>query len=216
MGGVRWVLLAGATGFGSSGILSSLLGFNRVGFAGAYALVVGVVVWLYLELGGVSIGTQFRRRWVSGLVIGVVLGVVLVRTVLAQPASARPEGGALAFAMAWHGVLYGTADALLLTVIPVLAVYGARPAETLRRAGPRWLWGLAALAASLFVTAAYHLGFAEFRNATLLQPLVGNALITASYLFTGSPLAPVVSHVLMHGAAVWHGMETTVQLPPHY
>jgi hypothetical protein len=73
-----------------------------------------------------------------------------------------------------------------------------------------------ALAASLFVTAAYHLGYVEFRGPRLLQPLIGNAVLTTGYLMTGSIATPLIGHVIMHGAAVLHGMETTVQLPPHY
>jgi hypothetical protein len=46
--------------------------------------------------------------------------------------------------------------------------------------------------------------------------VVGNAIITSSYLLTGSPLAAILFHVAMHVAAVLHGMETTLQLPPHY
>jgi hypothetical protein len=41
-------------------------------------------------------------------------------------------------------------------------------------------------------------------------------MVTAGYLLTGSPLAAVLAHVIMHGAAVVHGMEGTAQLPPHY
>jgi hypothetical protein len=48
-----------------------------------------------------------------------------------------------------------------------------------------------------------------------MQPLIGNVLITLTYLLTGSPVAPIVSHVMMHVAAVMHGMATTMQLPPH-
>ncbi len=65
-------------------------------------------------------------------------------------------------------------------------------------------------------TAAYHFGFAEFRGPALIAPLIGNAIITLSYLATGSPIAAVLSHAVMHGAAVLHGMATTVQLPPQY
>ena len=46
--------------------------------------------------------------------------------------------------------------------------------------------------------------------------MVGNAIITSSYLLTGSPLAVILSHVAMHMAAVLHGMETSLPLPPHY
>lgn len=57
---------------------------------------------------------QFRRRWLSGLIIGVLAGALLARTVLLQPASSRPSGGELAWALLWDGVLYGITDALLL------------------------------------------------------------------------------------------------------
>jgi hypothetical protein len=211
-----WVLAAAAVGFASAGLFSSVLALSRDAFVLAHTIVVAGFVLAYVRTERVSLDVQLSRRWWNGLLIGLVFGVILVRTVFAQPASPRPEGAALAFGLAWHGVVYGVVDALLLTVVPVLAVYGSRPEATLRRAGGRWIWGLAALLASLFVTAAYHFGFAEFRNATLVQPLIGNGLITAAYLVSGSPLAPAVAHVLMHAAAVWHGMATTAQLPPHY
>jgi hypothetical protein len=123
---------------------------------------------------------------------------------------------ALVGALGWLGVVYGALDALLLSVVPVLSVYGSRPPEQLRGWKGRVRWGGAALGASLAVTAAYHLGFPEFRGPTLVQPLIGNAMVTAGYLLTGSPLAAIVAHVIMHGAAVLQGMEGTVQLPPHY
>jgi hypothetical protein len=50
----------------------------------------------------------------------------------------------------------------------------------------------------------------------MLQPLFGNLIITLTYLLSGSPLAPIAAHVLMHSAAVLHGAATTSQLPPHY
>jgi hypothetical protein len=50
----------------------------------------------------------------------------------------------------------------------------------------------------------------------MVSVVIGNVIITSSYLLTGSPLAAVVTHVIMHVAAVLHGMETTLQLPPHY
>jgi hypothetical protein len=115
----------------------------------------------------------------------------------------------------WLGLVYGTADALLLTVIPVLAIYGAEAPERLRRAGARAAAGGRALLAGLLVTAAYHLGFPEFRGPAVVQPLIGNSLVTAGYLLTGNPLTPVVAHVLLHAAAVIRGPEATVQLPPH-
>jgi len=216
MSGARWVALAAAAGLASSGILSGAWGWPREAFVGGHVVVVALVWVAYAHRTGVGLGTQLRRRWVGGLVVGGVVGALLVRSVLSQPASDAPGGLALAGSLAWLGVAYGAADALLLTVVPVLALYGARPPETLRHPGPRLGWALVALAGSMAVTAAYHLGFAEFRGATLAGPLVGNALVTLAYLASGSLLAPLLAHVLMHGAAVLHGIATTFQLPPHY
>jgi hypothetical protein len=102
---------------------------------------------------------QLRRRWRAGLVGGVVLGAVLARCVSWQPASARPDGANLVGSLLWLGAVYGTADALLISVLPVLAVYGSRPPEELRAGAARARWGGLALVASLLVAAAYHLGF---------------------------------------------------------
>jgi hypothetical protein len=40
--------------------------------------------------------------------------------------------------------------------------------------------------------------------------------MSLAYIVTGNPIAAVISHVAMHIAAVLHGVETVMQLPPHY
>jgi len=215
-GAARWVSLAAAVGLADAGILSEWLRLDRGWFVLGHALVVGGFTAAYFAATRISPGVQFRRRGRAGIVGGLVLGAVLAWGVSGQPASSRPEGAPLAAALLWLGVVYGTADALLISVVPVLAVYGSRPAEELRAGAGRARWGGLALLASLLVAAAYHLGFEEFRGAALVRPLIGNAIITAGYLLTGNPLAPVLAHVIMHGAAVLHGAGATYQLPPHY
>ena len=212
----RWVLLAAVVGLADAGLLSGWLHLGRGWFVLGHALVVCGLVAAYVAATRVGPAVQLRRRWGAGLIGGLALGAVLAYGVSGQPASARPEGAQLVGALLWLGVVYGTADALLISVLPVLAVYGSRPAEELRTAGARARWGGLALLASLLVAAAYHLGFQEFRGAALVQPLIGNGIVTAGYLLTGNPLAPVLAHVVMHAAAVLHGAGTTVQLPPHY
>jgi len=212
----RWPALAALVGVTVSLVFSSWLRLDRHAFVLGYALVGGPFLVAYARLAGVRPLQQLRRRWQSGLVVGILLGGMLAHGVAEQPASARPEGLALAGSVLWLGVVYGTLDALLLTIVPVLAVYGARPPEEMRHGTIRLRWAGAALLASLGVAAAYHLGFAEYRGAALLQPLIGNAIVTLGYLLSGSPITPLVAHVMMHLAAVLHGMETTPQLPPHY
>jgi hypothetical protein len=211
-----WVSLAALVGFASSGIFASWLHWGRNTFVLGYATLAGLFLTAYVMIGGVRPTVQLRRHWRAGLVGGVLVGIILAYGVMAQPASPRPRGMALVGALAWSGAVYGALDALLLSVVPVLSVYGSRPPEQLRGWSARVQWGGVALLASLAVTAAYHLGFTEFRGPTLVQPLIGNTIVTAGYLLTGSPLAAILAHVIMHGAAVFQGMEGTVQLPPHY
>jgi hypothetical protein len=217
MGGpLFWVMLAGLVGFAAAAIFSTWLHWHRNAFVLAYAGVTGAFFTSYVRTFRVRVMAPLRRRWLTGSVIGLVAGALLAYGVSRQPASSHPAGTALVASLVWLGLVYGSLDALLLTVLPVLSVYGSRPPELLTRAAPRVRWALLALLASLGVTAAYHLGFAEFRSPALLQPLIGNAIVTLAYLLAGTPVAPVLAHVIMHGAAVLHGMSTTVQLPPHY
>lgn len=212
----RWVVATGAVAFTAAFLLTSVLQLPRASFVLAWTVIAAGVVGLIVRQEGVHVAVQLRRRWPAGVAGGVVVGLLLARTVVSQPGSESPAGTALLGSLAWLGVVYGAVDAVILSVLPVLLLYGMRPVDELRHAGARWRWAGVSLAASLAITAAYHLGFAEFRGAALAAPLVGNGVITVSYLLTGSPLAPIVAHGMMHAAAVLHGVATTVQLPPHY
>jgi hypothetical protein len=213
--GWLWTLLAAGLGFLSSFVLSDLLHLSRGPFVAAWVVLSGAFLAWYRASHRLDLSAQLQRRWIGGLVVGVVVGALLVRQVLSQPPSPHTEGLALVGDLAAYGVVYGIVDALMLSVVPVLSLYGMRPASELRDSVARYRWSFIALLGSALVTAAYHLGFAEFRGPRLMQPLIGNVLITLTYLVTGSPVAPIVSHVMMHVAAVMHGMATTMQLPPH-
>jgi hypothetical protein len=80
----------------------------------------------------------------------------------------------------------------------------------------RIIAGVFGLLASILVSFLYHLGYSEFRNRTIGSVLVGNSLITLAYLVTRNPLASMMSHIVMHVAAVLRGPETVIQLPPHH
>lgn len=213
--GFRWAAIAAVAGFFTSAVFSSLLHWQRDAFVGAWLVVAGLTVAAWVTAGRWSPAVQLRRRWVSGLMMGIVAGALLAFTVTRQASSSAPAGAAAIGPLIWLALVYGTVDAVMLSVIPVLSVYGARPAADLQGVG-RLRWAGLALGASLAVTAAYHAGFAEFRGGAMLQPLLGNLIITLTYLLSGSPLAPIAAHVIMHAAAVLHGAASTSQLPPHY
>lgn len=212
----RWTLVTAGVGLVSSLIFSSVLQLPRIVFVACWTLAASAFLAWYVAAHRIDMNVQVRRRWVPGLVGGVVLGAMLWAQVYAQPASIRASGMKLVGELLGLGVVYGVVDAMMLTVVPVLSLYGMRQASELQTAGARYRWAFVALLGSALVAAAYHAGFAEFRGAQLWQPIIGNVLITLSYLLTGSPVAPIVSHMLMHVAAILHGAATTSQLPPHY
>lgn len=214
-GGWPWVVAMAVAGAATSAVIAGLLGWGRDRFVAVHATVVLGLGVCYGRWAGIGVRGQLRRRWKAGLAGGLVIGALLARHVLALPGPRAPDDPAPVAHLGWLGLVYGTADAVLLSILPVLAVYGSEPAERMRRPGYRLRAGGRALLASLLVTATYHLGFPEFRGPALVQPLIGNGVVTAGYLLTGNPLTPTVAHVLLHGAAVLRGPEATVQLPPH-
>ena len=214
--GWGWILALAAVGFLTSTVFATLLNLDRALFVAVWALFASVAWWRYSRQARVSIPTQLKRRWVGGVIVGLAIGWILVQTVVRQPASEATQGTELLVQLFWVGVIYGTVDALMLSILPVLILYAARPGSELANPLSRLRWAGGAIAGSALVTAAYHAGFSEFQNPSLVGPLIGNLAVTLGYLLSGSPVAPILSHVLMHLAAVLHGAATTVQLPPHY
>jgi hypothetical protein len=142
---------------------------------------------------------------------------VTIRNVLSQPASPRSKGFNLAFDLLWSGFLYGLTDALLLSVLPVVATWQA---FTLLNWTASWSGkiavGVFAVLANVLVTSAYHWGYSEFRGKRIITANVGNSVMTLGYLVTSNPLAAMLCHPAMHIAAVLHGPALVAQLPPHY
>jgi hypothetical protein len=215
-GELVWVATAAVLGFAVSAVFAGWLEVSRSWFVLAYAAVAAPFILGYVRWSGIDVVGLIRRHLYWGLVAGALIGAVVVISVQRQDGGARAGGWELAFDLAWWGVVYGVVDALLLNVLPILATWRAMTklgwTGTWRRRIPA---GALALGASVLVTAAYHLGFPEFRDADLAKPLAGD-VISLGYLLTNNPLTAVVSHVAMHVAAVLHGAEGTVQLPPHY
>lgn len=211
-----WIGAAGVVGFASAFGFGDVLRLSRGLFLVPHLAVTLAFLAAYARWSGTDLLRLFSRNVVAGLVAVAVVGPLLVFHVVGQPASARSHGLALWLDLLWLGVAYGAADALLLSVLPVVASWraGARLGWTSRRLGRLGTVALG-LFASAFVTAAYHLGYAEFRGPAVGKAVVGNTMMSAAQVLTASPLAAAGSHVVMHVAAVLHGPDTTVQLPPH-
>jgi hypothetical protein len=200
-----------------SSVFARGLSLRRSLYLIPYVGFSSLFLYAYARWSDLSVGNLLRHHWIWGLVGGVVLAAWTVKSVLSQPASPRLEGFALGFDILWSGVIYGLADALLLSVFPVVASWQAFTPLGWTSSWPIMLLvGVIALLASLFVTIAYHVGYSEYRGKGMVGPVIGNAAMTLGYLVTTNPLAAVVSHIAMHIAGVVHGPASVVQLPPHY
>ena len=116
---------------------------------------------------------------------------------------------------AWCGST--TARFLLLSVIPILGVFGAFANVPLRERSRRAIAGIGALAmaASLAFTAVYHLGYPDFRGSKVTMPMRGDLVWSLPTLVTLSPLGAPIAHAGMHVTAVVHAYHTDLFQPPH-
>jgi hypothetical protein len=218
IGYVAWLGSAAVLGFAVPALFSGLLEMPRNWFLVPHFAITVPFLYFYFRWIGINVGEALRHRLLWGMIIGAVLSAFAVMNIVNnEPASPRPEGLDLVGAILWLGVAYGIVDALLLSVLPVTAVWLA-----FKAAGITHTWfgkavaATTALLASLVVTAAYHLGYVEFRDADVFSALFGNGVMSLGFLITANPLTAVIAHIALHIVSVWHGIDTTVTLPPHY
>ena len=169
-------------------------------------LTAGYLLWL-----GVAIGDVLATAWAAGLAAGAVAGAITALAMTRMPATLHRHGTDEGVALAWEGLVYGVTEGVLLSALPAFVAWQMVHAlDWSGTAGDVGLW-LVALLASVIVIVAHHLGYWEYRNRSLVPIVVACGLLTVAFLLTGSVLAPIVGHVVMHGAAIAHGTE----LPPH-
>lgn len=159
---------------------------------------------------------MLARHWRLAVLLGLGFGSLLAFVVLAQDATTRPAGIALAGAVLWRGVFYGAIDGLLLSSFPILAVFASFKGTHLveRRRGTVAI-GIVALGASMLMTATYHLGYSDFRSAKLRSPVAGDVAWSMPTLLTLNPIGAPIAHATMHTTAVLHSYHTDLFLPPH-
>jgi hypothetical protein len=212
-----WIVAAGLMGFAVSFVFAGIMRLPRSLYLIPYVGLSGLFLYAFIRWSGIPFGDLIRHHWVWGLVGGVLLALFTIKNVLSQPVSPTAKGFALVFDIFWLGVIYGLTDALLLSVLPVLATWQAFTVLEWTITWPgKILVGALAILASLLVTIAYHLGYPEYHGKGLFGPVIGNTTMTLGYLLTTNPIAAMLSHVAMHIAGVLHGPASVIQLPPHY
>ena len=214
---ISWVIAAGLLGLTISGLFSGWMRIRRRAFLVPYVIVSSLFLFGFFFLNSINVAELLLQNWLYGVIAGGIVGAILARNVLTQPPSKSLEQKPPIADVLWVGVAYGVIDALMLNVMPVVAVWIALEEIGVLSGWSLQIMGaLISLGASLFVTALYHVGYTEFRNRSMGLVLVGNTIITLAYLLSTNPLGAILSHAIMHIAAVVKGPESTMQLPPHY
>ena len=198
-------------------VFAGIFKLERNIFLIPYVLVIAVFLNSYRRWSGLNLKKMFSHHWGWGLLGGIAVGIFVVKSVLAQPPSPTPQGSDLLLNLLWPGLMYGAIDGFLLSVLPVFAVWEASSALGWTNSWPKRIGSSTlALVVSLVVIAIYHLGFPEFQSKQVFLPVFGVGMMSLAYIVTRNPIAPVLSHIAMHIAAVVHGFNSVVQLPPHY
>lgn len=212
-----WILSASFLGFAISAIFSGWLKFSRNIFLVPYLLLVTLFLLVFFTWDEQMNRELWFHNWYWGIAAALLAGVFLLKNIRSQPRSQHKRGIRLWKEIIWAGIAYGIMDGLFLNVFPVVAVRNVF-SSAIESGGleKEILTGLAGLLASLVITFFYHIGYSEFRNSSIFLVLLGNTIITLTFVLSGNPMAALACHAFMHVAAVVRGPETTLQLPPHY
>lgn len=198
-------------------VLADQLGVQRDLYYGIYGLAVVALFTAWARDTGQSLREMCTRRWRIAIALGLVFAGISVLIVLGtEDSTSRPGGLEFIGAIIWRGLAYGAIDGLLLSAFPILVVFAAFAGGRLRqsRAGVVAV-GAVALAASLAVTATYHLGYGDFRSDKLRKPVRGDLVWSVPTLVTLNPIGAPIAHAGLHVAAVAHSYDTDLFLPPH-
>ncbi|MBP1699794.1 MAG: hypothetical protein H6Q41_4982 [Deltaproteobacteria bacterium] len=213
-GHLKWILLGVLVGFGASFVFGDLITLPLDLY---YLIYFGIVVaffTIYIKKTQLNLKEWFSRRWVWGILLGLVFGALMVQNVLSRPVTEKFTGPYLAWLIFWRGLIYGAIDGLLLSVFPWMVTWRAFDVEK-KPLGKKIAFGFLAWFFILVLTTAYHLGYADFRSKKMIEPNIGNTIISVPTLVSGNPIGSPMVHAIMHITAIIHSPKTELFLPPH-
>ncbi len=213
-GHLKWIVFGVLVGFGASFIFGDLITLPLDLY---YLIYFGIIITfftIYIKKTQLNLREWFSRRWVRGILLGLIFGAFMVQNVLSRPATEKFTGPYLAWLIFWRGLVYGAIDGLLLSAFPWVVTWRAfdvraRPEERKIR------FSLLALVFVLAMTTAYHLGYSDFRSKKIIEPNIGNVIISIPTLASANPISSPIAHATMHITAILHSPKTELFLPPH-
>jgi hypothetical protein len=213
-GHLVWIAVAALVGFASSFVFSDLLTLPVDLYYLFYFVIVILFFFIYIKRTKLDLREWLSRRLIWGVLLGIVFGALLVQNVLSRPETEKFVGAYLAWSIFWRGLVYGAIDGLLLSSFPWTVTWRAFDVKS-KPLGRRIAFGFLAWVMILVITTAYHLGYSDFRSQKIIQPNVGNTIMSVPTLLAANPIGSPITHATMHIAAVIHSPKTELFLPPH-
>jgi hypothetical protein len=213
-GHLKWIVFGAIVGFGASFIFGDLMTLPLDLYYLIYFGIITAFFTIYIRKTHLNLREWFSRRWVWGILLGLVFGALMVQNVLSRPATEKFTGPYLVWLIFWRGLIYGAVDGLLLSVFPWMVTWRAFDVEK-KPLGRKIVFALLAWIFILVLTTAYHLGYSDFRSRKIIQPNIGNTIISIPTLVSANPIGSPVAHAMMHIAAIIHSPKTELFLPPH-
>lgn len=213
-GHLIWIAIGALIGFVSSFIFGDLLTLPIDLYYLVYFGIIITFFSIYIKKTKLNLGMWFSRRLAWGVVLGLISGVSMVQFVLKGPATERFTGAYLGWLVFWRGLVYGAIDGLLLSSFPWIVTWRAFSVEK-KPWGKKMASSFLAWFFILVVTTAYHLGYSDFRSWKIVQPNIGNTIISFPTLVSANPIGGPITHAIMHITAIIHCPKTELFLPPH-
>ncbi len=213
-GHLIWIAWGVVVGFGTSFIFGDLLTLPVDLYYLIYFGIILTFFSVYIRRTRLNLKEWFSRRLVWGILLGLVFGALMVQNVLSRPETEKFTGAYFAWSILWRGLFYGAIDGLLLSSFPWTVTWRAFDVEK-KPLGSKIAFGLLAWLFILLITTSYHLGYSDFRSTKILQPNIGNTIISVPTLVSANPIGSPITHAIMHITAVIHSPKTELFLPPH-
>jgi hypothetical protein len=213
-GHLKWIVFGAIVGFGASFIFGDMITLPLDLYYLIYFAIIITFFGIYIKKTRLNLREWFSKRLVWGILLGLVFGAFMVQNVLSRPETEKFTGPYLAWLIFWRGLIYGTIDGLLLSVFPWMVTWRAFDAEKkpLRK---KIAFGFLAWFFILVLTTAYHLGYNDFRSKKIIEPDIGNTIISIPTLVSGNPVGSPLVHAIMHITAIIHSPKTELFIPPH-
>ncbi len=209
-----WILIGAAVGFLASFLFGDLLTLPVDLYYLIYFTVITLFLFYYAKKTSLDFKDMVKRRLVWAIVVGIVLGVLMMRNVLSRPETVKLSGAMLVWGIFWRGIVYGLIDGLLLFAFPWVVAWRAFGAEK-RGIGVKIAASVVAYVAIILITTTYHFGYSDFRSSKVIQPNIGSTITGMGTILTANPISSPIAHIFLHVTAVVHSPYTDLFLPPH-